>query len=63
MDWLFLVEKLVLIVIVVSIALVVAMYSTWGERKIAAWIQDRRGPSRAGPSGIWQPLADGLKLL
>jgi NADH-quinone oxidoreductase subunit H len=62
MDWLFLVEKVVLIVIVVSISLVVAMYSTWFERKVAAWIQDRRGPSRAGPMGILQPLADGLKL-
>lgn len=57
-----LLEKLVLIVLVVSISLLIAMYSTYAERKIAAFMQDRRGPNRAGPFGILQPLADGGKL-
>jgi len=61
-DWWFLLEKLVLIILVVSISLVIAMYETYAERKIAAFIQDRRGPNRAGPFGILQPLADGGKL-
>jgi NADH-quinone oxidoreductase subunit H len=61
-DWLFLLEKLLLIVGIVSISLVIAMYETYAERKIAAIIQDRRGPNRAGPFGILQPLADGVKL-
>jgi NADH-quinone oxidoreductase subunit H len=36
---------------------------TWVERKALGRIQNRRGPNRAGPVGLFQPLADGLKLL
>ena len=61
-DWYFILEKLVLISGVLALSLIVAMYSTWGERKVAAIIQDRRGPNRAGFMGLLQPLADGGKL-
>jgi NADH-quinone oxidoreductase subunit H len=56
------IEKFILIAVVVMGSLVIAMYTTFAERKVAAILQDRRGPNRAGPFGLLQPLADGLKL-
>ncbi len=54
--------KTILILIVFAITLGVAAYSTYFERKIAAFMQDRVGPDRAGPFGIFQPLADAVKM-
>jgi NADH-quinone oxidoreductase subunit H len=59
--WLIL-EKALLIGGIVGLSFFIAMYTTYAERKVAAWLQDRRGPNRAGPFGILQPLADGGKL-
>jgi NADH-quinone oxidoreductase subunit H len=54
--------KAILILVVFGLTLFVAAYSTYAERKVAAFLQDRLGPDRAGPFGILQPLADGLKF-
>ncbi|WP_286843370.1 MULTISPECIES: NADH-quinone oxidoreductase subunit NuoH [Sphingobacterium] len=62
MEWSFVIEKLILVSVIFVVTLVIAMYSTLAERKIAGFMQDRYGPDRAGLFGILQPLCDGGKF-
>ncbi len=45
------------------VILTLAAYLVFAERRVLAWIQDRKGPNRVGPFGLLQPLADLIKLL
>ena len=48
---------------VIFILLTAVAYSVWLERKVSAHIQNRWGPTRVGPFGLLQPLADGVKFI
>jgi len=51
-----------ILLVVIPLFLIVA-YTTYSERKIIGFMQERLGPNRVGPSGILQPIADVVKLL
>ncbi len=57
------VEASIKIGVVFGVIMTTIAYMTWVERRVSAWIQDRRGPNRVGPFGLLQPVADGIKFL
>lgn len=59
-DIAFILAKIALVFFVI---LTLAAYLVFAERRVLAWIQDRKGPNRVGPFGLLQPLADLIKLL
>jgi NADH-quinone oxidoreductase subunit H len=60
---LFILVSVIKILLAVFILLTAVAYTVLLERKVIGHMQNRWGPTRVGPFGIWQPLADGLKFL
>ena len=58
----FLLLSILKVLVVVVITLMTVAYTVLLERKVLGRIQNRWGPSRVGPFGLMQPLADGIKL-
>jgi len=59
----FILVSVIKIVIALVVLLTAVAYSVWLERKVVGHIQNRWGPTRVGPFGLLQPLADGVKFL
>lgn len=57
-----LIPALVKILLVIAVVMTGVAYTTLAERKVSAWMQDRKGPNRVGPFGLLQPVADGIKF-
>ena len=59
----FIIVSVIKTVIALFVLLTAVAYSVWLERKVVGHIQNRWGPTRVGPFGLLQPLADGAKFL
>ena len=60
--WAIVIPALVKILVIIAVVMTGVAYTTLAERKVSAWMQDSKGPNRAGPFGLLQPVADGIKF-
>ncbi len=62
MDWAIVIETVIKAVVVLSVVAAMAGFATYIERKVLAFMQSRLGPMNVGPYGVFQLVADGIKL-
>src|ERR1700740_2964713 len=60
--WIFLLLTVLKVAVVTVLLLIAVAYTVLLARQLVGRIQNRWGPTRVGPFGLWQPMADGLKL-
>jgi NADH-quinone oxidoreductase subunit H len=63
MDYFFIGTSLLKIICLLAFVLGLMNYAVYAERRVSALIQDRLGPNRVGPAGLFQPIADAGKFL
>ena len=63
MDYALIFSSLIKIAALLAVVLGIMNYTVYAERRISALIQDRLGPNRVGPAGLFQPIADAAKFL
>jgi NADH-quinone oxidoreductase subunit H len=63
LDWVFFLIRLVFAFALMNVALVIVAFLVYFERKVAAHMQARIGPNRAGPVGLLQSFADLIKMI
>src|SRR5947209_12213708 len=64
MTWpLFILVSIIKVALIFFIVMTAAAYTVWLERKLIGRMQNRWGPTRVGPFGLLQPMADGIKFI
>jgi NADH-quinone oxidoreductase subunit H len=63
MDYSFIAISLAKTIGLLSVVMVLMNYTVYAERRVSALMQDRLGPNRVGPAGLFQPIADAFKFL